>query len=237
MKEELIKLRLSTKMNRKEFADYIGIPYRTLQDWELGNRKMPEYVLRLMSYYICFENMSGRDSDGIEKSPQIICDADGNKILVINDIKFDGRNPDWEQVEELLKEYVGKYYEIEESSDKIFIGTDFPDEYAHSNDTKSLRGSNIKAKANAVSGIPEMIRIATNQDYSDNNKSKHKSDARNGWYRYDTRFALPVYRDDGELLRYNVFRARMLVRHAKDGELYLYDFLNIKKGTCKPLEP
>ena len=24
MKEELIKLRLSTKMNRKEFADYIG---------------------------------------------------------------------------------------------------------------------------------------------------------------------------------------------------------------------
>ena len=71
MKEELIKLRLSTKMNRKEFADYIGIPYRTLQDWELGNRKMPEYVLRLMSYYICFENMSGRDSDGIEKSPQI----------------------------------------------------------------------------------------------------------------------------------------------------------------------
>ena len=82
-----------------------------------------------------------------------------------------------------------------------------------------------------------MIRIATNQDYSDNNKSKHKSDARNGWYRYDTRFALPVYSDDEELLRYNVFSARMLVRHAKDGELYLYDFLNIKKGTCKPLEP
>lgn len=237
MKEELIKLRLSTKMNRKEFADYIGIPYRTLQDWELGNRKMPEYVLRLMSYYIRFENMPDRDSDGIAKSPQIICDADGNKIVVINDIKFDGRNPDWEQIEELLKEYVGKYYEIEESSDKIFIGTDFPDEYAHSNDTKSLRGGNIKAKANAVSGIPEMIRIATNKDHSDNNKSKHKSDARNGWYRYDTRFALPVYSDDEELLRYNVFSARMLVRHAKDGELYLYDFLNIKKGTCKPLEP
>jgi DNA-binding transcriptional regulator YiaG len=23
-------------MNKKEFAEYLGIPYRTLQDWELG---------------------------------------------------------------------------------------------------------------------------------------------------------------------------------------------------------
>ena len=59
MKEELIKLRLSTKMNRKEFADYIGIPYRTLQDWELGNTLAPEYVLRLIAYKVQMEKERG----------------------------------------------------------------------------------------------------------------------------------------------------------------------------------
>lgn len=50
-----------------------------------------------------------------------------------------------------------------------------------------------------------------------------------GWYRYDSRFALPVYDDAGEFLRYNVFHASMLIRHASDGKLYLYDILDIKK--------
>ena len=58
-----------------------------------------------------------------------------------------------------------------------------------------------------------------------------------GWYRYDVRFALPVYDDRaGEICRYNIFFARMLVRHDADGKKYLYDFLAIKKETSSPLE-
>jgi len=49
-RETLLKLREDTGMNRRQFAEYFGIPYRTVQDWELGNRKMPEYLLRLMVY-------------------------------------------------------------------------------------------------------------------------------------------------------------------------------------------
>ena len=33
----------------------LGIPYRTVQDWELGNRQMPEYLFRLMEYKIQIE--------------------------------------------------------------------------------------------------------------------------------------------------------------------------------------
>ena len=49
-KHDLVELRRSTGMNRREFSDYFGIPYRTIQEWELGNRKMPEYLYRLMEY-------------------------------------------------------------------------------------------------------------------------------------------------------------------------------------------
>ncbi len=92
------------------------------------------------------------------------------------------------------------------------------------------------AKANSSSVIKEMIEIATNKTFAENYERKHNTDAKFGWYRYDTRFAIPVYDDAGELARYNVFKARILVRHAKDGKLYLYDILRTKKETSKPLE-
>lgn len=45
-------------MNRKEFCEYFEIPYRTMTDWELGNRTMPEYLLRLMVYKVKMENLT-----------------------------------------------------------------------------------------------------------------------------------------------------------------------------------
>lgn len=60
-KELLLKLRYSTGMSRKGFCEYFEIPYRTLQDWELGNRKMPDYLLRLMEYKVGMENMKPKE--------------------------------------------------------------------------------------------------------------------------------------------------------------------------------
>ena len=57
-KHDLVELRRSTGMNRREFSDYFGIPYRTIQEWELGNRKMPEYFYRLMEYRLRVEGKS-----------------------------------------------------------------------------------------------------------------------------------------------------------------------------------
>lgn len=57
LKDELIELRKKTGMNKKQFAEYFGIPYRTLQDWELGNRRMPDYLLRLMVYKVQAEGL------------------------------------------------------------------------------------------------------------------------------------------------------------------------------------
>ena len=70
------------------------------------------------------------------------------------------------------------------------------------------------------------------EDYN----SKHGVKAKFGWYRYDTRLALPVYNDEGEIQRYNIYKLRMLVRHAEDGKLYLYDFLRTKKEMSSPLK-
>ena len=118
-------------MNRREFSDYYGIPYRTIQDWEAG-----------------------------------------------------------------------EFYQIEDCNKMIYIGSDLPDEYMHSNYTRILKGANAKAKANAAQGLPELLKIATNEVY-------------------DSRFALPVFSDDGEIERYNVFNVAMLVRHTSSVFMYV----------------
>ena len=55
--KELKELREKMGMNRREFSDYYGIPYRTVQDWEAEKRELPEYLLRLMKYRAEVEDM------------------------------------------------------------------------------------------------------------------------------------------------------------------------------------
>lgn len=73
--------------------------------------------------------------------------------------------------------------------------------------------------------------------FRENKESKHWRNAMYGWYRYDSRFAIPVYRDDEEVERYNIFHASLIVRYSEDGKLYLYDVIDIKKETSNPIEP
>ncbi len=173
----------------------------------------------------------------METNVNVITDLDGKRFVLINDIRFKGKRQEWGEVEQYLKEYVGKYYEIEETSEKIYVSSDFPDEYAHSESRIVLKGAAAKAKANASLVVPELVKIATNPSYSENTKEKHRTTAKYGWYRYDVRFALPVYNNvTGKVASYNIYKALMLVRHDKDGNKYLYDFISIKKEMSSPLE-
>ncbi len=165
----------------------------------------------------------------------IIHDSQDRTIVIISDIRFKGRqNINWDDVEIYVREYIGSAYEIIETSDKVFIGSSFPSELKGSNDTRKLRGAAAKAKANATQGIPMLLRTATNKRWQVDFEGKHGLSAKNGWYRFTSRFAIPVYSPDGEIERFNVFRIEMLVRHAADGNLYLYDMINIKKEAGTP---
>lgn len=167
----------------------------------------------------------------------IITELTGKRFALINDLRFKGKTKEeWKVIEGYLKEYIGKYYEISETAEKIYIGKDFPDEFTHGKDKTVLKGPNLKAKANAAQAVGQLIQIAENKSVSEDFKDKHGDKAKYGWYRYDTRLALPVYNDEGELQRYNIYKLRMLVRHDEDGKLYLYDFLRTKKETSSPLE-
>ena len=56
-KAKIKELREMTGMNRRQFCEYFQIPYRTVTEWELDHRHAPEYVLRLLEYYIRMEKV------------------------------------------------------------------------------------------------------------------------------------------------------------------------------------
>jgi DNA-binding XRE family transcriptional regulator len=42
----LMEMRHKLKMTQTKFAAYIGVPMRTLQNWEYGVHRIPEYVVK-----------------------------------------------------------------------------------------------------------------------------------------------------------------------------------------------
>ena len=54
-------------------------------------------------------------------------------------------------------------------------------------------------------------------------------DAQNGWYRYDTQFAVPILNAKKAIDHYTVYGGTLLIRNDADGKSYLYDLIDIEK--------
>lgn len=61
--EQLKWLRSRLDMNRTEFSREMGIPLRTVEQWEAGHRKMPDYLLRFLMYYALGKKILFKDRD------------------------------------------------------------------------------------------------------------------------------------------------------------------------------
>lgn len=158
-------------------------------------------------------------------------------MVIIPEIVFTNKQKiNWSEVELYLTRYLGEIVEITETKDIVYIGKTFPDEYTGSNYTRKAKGARAKVKANAVQGILSMVEIATDRVFRENHKEKHNTDARQGWYYYTTRFALPIYENDKKTEVYNIYSACLVINRSSSGKLYLYDLVDIKKEASNPLK-
>ena len=65
--DKIKQLREFTGMNRKEFCEYFQIPYRTVTEWERDGRHAPDYLVRLLEYYIRIEQIT---KDKVDANPK-----------------------------------------------------------------------------------------------------------------------------------------------------------------------
>ena len=50
--EQIRYIRESTGLSRIDFCKKYGIPLRTMEEWESGRRTPPEYIPRMLYYYV-----------------------------------------------------------------------------------------------------------------------------------------------------------------------------------------
>ena len=62
-KDLLKAMRKEAGMTQRKFAEYFGIPLRTVEDWERGLKHMPDYVMRLFVYKLRVEGIIGVHPD------------------------------------------------------------------------------------------------------------------------------------------------------------------------------
>ena len=224
----------------------------TLQDQIEMNRKKQSRMPREL-YYNTAGEIEARDSAARrtlteaqrkEKAPNLgndntvfaesgvrysVREVGGETMPVLN-VQNDTRN--YKVAEAYLKTLVDTehpFSTILVDAQPVYIGKDLPGEYRSSEYTKSLRKATRAVKMQAVTNLDEMLLLAENGEWQENVKTKHKRDAKNGWYRYSTRFALPVLDIKKAVDHYTVYSGTLLIRNDADGKSYLYDLLDIKK--------
>ena len=154
----------------------------------------------------------------------------GGKVMPVLDVQNDTR--DYKVAEAYLKTLVNTehpFATILMDAQPVYIGKDLPGEYKGSEYTHGLNRSTRQVKMQAATNLDEMLLLAENGEWRENVKDKHKKDAKNGWYRYSTQFALPVLDIKKAVDHYTVYSGTLIIRNDADGKSYLYDLLDIKK--------
>ena len=59
----LQNIRKKTGLSRTDFSKKYGIPLRTLEEWESGRRTPPEYIPRMLAYYVYFSEATDNPGD------------------------------------------------------------------------------------------------------------------------------------------------------------------------------
>ena len=59
----LRNIRKKYNLTQHQLADLTGIPFRTIQNWEGGQRKCPDYVHKLLLFYLANTLKNGEEAD------------------------------------------------------------------------------------------------------------------------------------------------------------------------------
>lgn len=82
---EIKDIRTRVGMTQEQFGDLLGIPRRTIQNWEGGQRKCPDYVVALIRYRMegprnaapCDACAHNPERDGQDGKSCVMCPARG----------------------------------------------------------------------------------------------------------------------------------------------------------------
>ena len=195
------------------------------------SRAMLQYAQELQKLWDDALIAAARNSRGVDTGRvQYSIRTMGGETMTVLDTENDTRS--FDAAEKYLKALVNTehpFSTILVDAQPVYIGKDLPGEYRSSEYTKNMEAKLRPVKMQAATNLDEMLLLAENGEWRENVKDKHKTDAQNGWYRYDARFAVPILNEKKAVDHYTVYGGTLLIRNDADGKSYLYDLVDIKK--------
>ncbi len=63
MSMTVLEIRKKLNITQKEFGNLFGIPLRTIQNWEYGNRKVPDYIVNMMEEILVSRGLLSKEEE------------------------------------------------------------------------------------------------------------------------------------------------------------------------------
>lgn len=161
--------------------------------------------------------------------------SDGTRIAIEDKNILDDKPADMkisDYIYNYLFEHINDKEIAQATSDVIYLGKDLPHEYISSEYTNDLKRGNkkkLKIKNRAASILLDAIYATYDKKGPQAAKHNTNKDAKYGVYKYKTRLAFPVKNASGDITGYNAYTAQLVVNHASNGRLELYDVLDINR--------
>lgn len=142
------ELRRKTGMNRKEFSDYLKIPYQTVKNWESGISECKPMVLRGMYYELLVKKKIIRNDinmTNITYAGRILTEQEVRAVReVLNNINYYDVADDAERMQEWLEDDTISICECRNKRKAVWVLVECDEAAVYIDNLESLSKNEIK---------------------------------------------------------------------------------------------
>lgn len=142
------ELRRKTGMNRKEFSDYLKIPYQTLKNWESGISECKPVVLRGMYYELLVKKKIIRNDinmTNITYAGRILTEQEVRAVReALNNINYYDVADDAERMQEWLEDDTISICECRNKRKAVWVLVECDEAAVYIDNLESLSKNEIK---------------------------------------------------------------------------------------------
>lgn len=142
------ELRRKTGMNRKEFSDYLKIPYQTLKNWESGISECKPVVLRGMYYELLVKKKIIRNDinmTNITYAGRILTEQEVRAVReALNNINYYDVADDAERMQEWLEDDTISICECRNKRKAVWVLVECDEAAVYIDNLESLSKEEIK---------------------------------------------------------------------------------------------
>ena len=194
-------------------------------------------------YREALEQQKNNKVENTNESKNLIAKTNtGSNVVVLDSLMFSKKHKlnaaTRDKIFNAFKTLLPKKFEINSDGNIVNFNKTSPKEFWYSKYSNWLKKNDqdiMRAKNLVVGQLGELINISENGKLEPERKGvvhvKDPTIGKNGFYHYDTTFAIPKFDGRKNIIGYEVYEGELVLDNNEDGNVYFYDLINIKESN------